>query len=308
MKPEAGPFRLPRWLRTVVAPLVMLLCFFYLGRTLWLGAQQVDWSQVTVRPGPLILSAALFALATLIGGLCWSLLLEGLGQHASLRANLKTHLRANVAKYLPGYAWQILGKAYLCKVQGLPMGPVAVGIGLEFVTVILTGAWVGLVTAPSAWLELLGVGWLAACRWPLAAVLGAFLIGLPWCLRLVFERIELVRRRTESIRVSVRPLWWMLLWMILAWLLLGLAVYGLIASLSAIHLGQWLAITSGWAASAILSLVVVFVPMGIGVKESALTFLLSPLLPTALAAVVAVLARVLTILGEALCFLLAQRL
>ena len=165
MKPEAGPFRLPRWLRTVAAPLVMLLCFFYLGRTLWLGAQQVDWSQVTVRPGPLILSAALFALATLIGGLCWSLLLEGLGQHASLRANLKTHLRANVAKYLPGYAWQILGKAYLCKVQGLPMGPVAVGIGLEFVTVILTGAWVGLVTAPSAWLELLGVGWLAAWRW-----------------------------------------------------------------------------------------------------------------------------------------------
>ena len=213
-----------------------------------------------------------------------------------------------MAKYLPGYAWQILGKAYLCRVQGLPMGPVAVGIGLEFGTVILTGVWVALVTAPSAWLELLGVGQLVGWRWPLAAALGAFLVGLPWCLRLVFERIEMVRRRTESIRVSVRPLWWMLLWMILAWLLLGLAVYGLIASLSTIHLGQWPAVTSGWAASAILSLVVVFVPMGIGVKESALTFFLSPLLPAALAAVVAVLARVLTILGEALCFVIAQRL
>jgi hypothetical protein len=96
--------------------------------------------------------------------------------------------------------------------------------------------------------------------------------------------------------------------MILAWLLLGLALYGLIASLSPIGVGQWPAISSSWAASAILSLLVVFVPMGIGVKESALTFLLSPILPTALAAVIAVLARVLTILGEALCFLIAQRL
>lgn len=308
MRREAGLLRIPRWLRATAAVVVMLLCFFYLGRTLWLGARQVDWSKLTIRPGPLILSALLFAVATLIGGFCWSLLLEGLGQHQTLRANVKTHLRANVAKYLPGYAWQILGKAYLCKLQGLPMGPVGVGIGLEFVTVILTGAWVALVTAPLAWLEAIGAGRVAGWRWPLAVALGAVLVGLPWCLRLVFERIERIRRRTESIRVSFRPLWWMLLWMILAWLLLGLALYGLIASLSTIQPSQWPAITSGWAASAILSLVVVFVPMGIGVKESALTFLLSPLLPTALAAVVAVLARVLTILGEALCFVLAQRL
>ena len=308
MNREAGCFRIPRWLRTTAAVAVMLLCFFYLGRTLWLGARQVDWSELTVRPGPLILSAVLFTVATLIGGLCWSLLLEGLGQRQPLRANVKTHLRANVAKYLPGYAWQILGKAYLCRVQGLPMGPVGVGIGLEFITVILTGAWVALVTAPTAWLEALGAGRLIAWRWPLAVALGALLVGLPWCLSLVFERVEIIRRRTESIRIVARPLWWMLLWMLLAWLLLGLAVYGLIASLSMMHPGQWLAITSGWAASAILSLVVVFVPMGIGVKESALTFLLSPVVPTALAAVIAVLARVLTILGEALCFVIAQRL
>ena len=307
MRREAGLLRLPPWLRTAAAVLVILLCFFYLGRTLWLGARQVEWSQLTVHPGPLILSAVLFSLATLIGGLCWSLLLEGLGQHAPLRANLKTHLRANVAKYLPGYAWQVVGKAYLCRLQGLPMAPVGVGIGLEFATVILTGAWVALVTAPSGWLAELGAGRLT-WRWPLVAVLTVFLIGLPWCLRLALERIELVRRRTESIHVSARHLWWMLLWMVVAWLLLGLAVYELIASLSAIELSQLAAITSGWAASAILSLVVVFVPMGIGVKESALTLLLSPLVPAALAAVVAVLARVLSVLGEVLCLIIAQRL
>jgi hypothetical protein len=300
--------RVPRGLRTTAAVVVVLLCFVYLGRNLWQGMQQVKWSELDFRPLPLVLSALLFALATLIGGLCWSLLLDGLGQRQPWRRNVKVHLQANVAKYLPGYAWQILGKAYLCRQQGLPMGPVGLGIGLEFAAVIVTGVWVALVTVPNRWLEAWGLGGLAALRWPVVLLLALSLAALPQVLRVVINRLTMVRQRAGSITISARPLWWMLLWMILAWVMLGGALYLLIVSLHPLGMIEWPGVTFSWAASAIISLVVVFVPMGIGVKESALAFLLSSSLPGALATVIAILARVLTMLGEAIGFLVGQKL
>ena len=299
---------MPRKVRVIVAVVVVGLCFYYLGNSLWRGMQQVDLSQLRVRAGPLLLALGLYTASTLIGGLCWSLILEGLGQRRPLRANVKVHLRANIAKYLPGYAWQILGKAYLCGQQGLPAWTVGLGIGLEFLCVILTGIWVALLTVPDLWLHGWGLSALAVWRWPGASVLAVLLIGFPHVLAYALSHAAGWRQRPTGITIHGAPLRMMLLLMILAWFILGLALYSLVTALYPLPAADLPAVTFSWAASAILSLVVIFVPMGIGVKEGVLTFLLGHSLPAALAAVVAVLARVVSIVSEALCFALAEKL
>jgi uncharacterized membrane protein YbhN (UPF0104 family) len=85
-------------------------------------------------------------------------------------------------------------------------------------------------------------------------------------------------------------------------------VYFCALALRPIGLAAWPALTSSWAATSVLSLAIVFVPMGLGIKEGVLAFLLGLQMPAAVAAVVAVLTRVLSVIGEAIWFFIAQRL
>ena len=296
--------RVPREVKVVAAVLVVGLSFFYLGSTLVRGIRQLDLEQVRLQPVPLLLALLLFMAGNGIGGLCWSLILEGLGQTLSLRQNIKTHLSATIAKYLPGYAWQILGKAYLCQRQGVSGDAIAVGIALEFLCIVLTGLWAMAVTLPSAWLAAWGAVWLIPWRTGAAAVLTILLLGLPWLLSVGLGRIAPGRARNVAVRP--KPLWRMLGWMIAAWCALGLAVYICARSFYPLGVADWPPMMFSWASSSILSLAIIFVPTGIGIREGALAFLLGFRLPAAIAAIVAVLTRVLSVVGEALCFVLAQ--
>jgi uncharacterized membrane protein YbhN (UPF0104 family) len=60
--------------------------------------------------------------------------------------------------------------------------------------------------------------------------------------------------------------------------------------------------------SSIISLLVIFVPGGLGVRETALAFLLSGSLPMAIAVVVSILVRLTIIIAEVLGFIMVTRL
>jgi len=298
----------PHWVRTVAAALVVGASFLYLGYSLLRGLKQLDLAQLQVRPLPLLLAFVLYGVASLLGAACWSLILDSLGQNLPVRTNVRIHFSAAIVKYLPGYVWQILGKAYLCNQQGLPAGPIGVGIALEFASVILTGLWVAVLTLPRQWLHVWGVGFLWPWRWPALAVLTSLCIALPWLLTRGLERLGQRRQRAQHIIIRPRSLWLMLVLMVAAWVVLGLTLHALAATLYPLPLTELPFATFCWAVSSLFSLAVVFVPMGIGVKEGLLAFLLGARVPMALAAVIAVLARLVSIASEALFFLIARRL
>ena len=145
-------------------------------------------------------------------------------------------------------------------------------------------------------------------RVPGVAILTAVLIALPWLLHHGLHRLAAGRVHARSIVIHRQPLWLVLVLMLVAWFVLGLSFYTLASAVCALSLVDLPALTFAWAASSILSLAVVFVPMGIGVKEGALAFLLGFRVPIVVATVIAVLARVISVVSEALCFLLAQKL
>ncbi|MGQ9493570.1 MAG: lysylphosphatidylglycerol synthase domain-containing protein [Anaerolineae bacterium] len=287
---------------------VVGLSFLYLGNNIVHGLKQIDLTELKPQPIPLILALLLYTSAVLIGGWCWSLIMMGLGQRFSLRSNIKVHLSANIVKYLPGYGWQILGKAYLCNCQGIPKETIGVGIALEFFSIILTGLWVVIVTLPSAWLQTWGLVALAPWRLLGIVTMSLLLIAMP---RVVDNALRYFGKRRGSalyIEIDHKPLWLMLFLMIFAWFILGLTLYMLTMALYPVASADLPTLIFAWAASSIGSLAVLFVPTGIGVKEGMLTFLLGFRLPVAMAAIVAVLARLISILSEVFCFWVAQQL
>lgn len=299
---------LPRWIRTLATISIVGLSFIYLGYNVIYGLKQIDLAQLRPHPMPLILAMLLYTSGVLIGGLCWSLIMKGLGQELSLRTNMRVHLSANIVKYLPGYAWQILGKAYLCNRHGIPGELIGIGIALEFFSIVLTGLWTAALTLPTAQLETWGLAKFSTWRWPGIVLLSVLLIAIPRLLKGMIQYWGTHGRNVRQLRIDQKSLWLMLLLMILAWFILGVTLYLLSTALYPIAPAALPSLTSAWAASSILSLAVIFVPTGLGVREGALTFLLAPHLPMALAAIVAILARVISILSEVLCFWAAQRL
>lgn len=297
---------LPRQIKGAAAVLVVALSFYYLGSNIVRGLNEVDLSKLRLQPAPLILSLLLFMISNFIGGWCWSLILEGLGQKLPLYANIRIHLSANLVKYVPGYAWQILGKAYLCNRQGVPGAVIGIGIALELASIVLTGVWVASLALPLPWLDAWGLGMLWPWRIPGLIVLTGLLIALPWLLRRGLQSFQ--AGRFQEIVIRRQSLWLVLSLMVTAWAVLGLAVYSFTRALYPLNPADLPPLTFSWAASSILGLAVIFVPAGIGVREGALAFLLGFRLPMAVAAAAAALTRVLSIVSEVLCFLITQRL
>ncbi|MGB9881151.1 MAG: hypothetical protein ACPLRM_10345, partial [Anaerolineae bacterium] len=243
-----------------------------------------------------------------IGSLCWSLILSGLGQELALRTNIKIHLSANIVKYLPGYGWQIFGKAYLCNRQGIPGEPIGIGLALEFFNIILTGLWVIVLTLPGTLLQAWRLAWMSPWRLPGMVLLTILLVAEPQWLKGVLQYFSARRKHGYQFRIAQKPLLLMLVLMILTWFLLGLTLYLLTIALYPVAFTELPSLTFAWVTSSIFSLVVIFVPTGLGVREGMLAFLLGFHLPMALAAIIAILARVISILSEVFCFWVAQRL
>lgn len=300
--------RLPRWIKTLATIFIVGLSFIYLGYNVVYGLKQIDLAKLKPHPMPLILAMLLYTSGVLIGGLCWSLIMRGLGQELSLRTSIKVHLTANIVKYLPGYAWQILGKAYLCNREGIPGELIGLGIALEFSSIVLTGLWTIALTLPTAWLEAWGLTRLNVWRLPGIVLLSVLLIAAPQLLMGMLQYLGTRGRRVRRFQIDRKSLWLMLLLMILAWFILGVTLYMLSSALYPMVPTDLPSLTSAWAASSIFSLAVIFVPTGLGVREGVLAFLLAFHLPIALAAIVAILARVISILSEVFCFWVAQRL
>lgn len=294
------------WLRVAraVAALVVIgASVYYLARVAGQSGEHLEWGALRLEAGPLAISLGLTVFCVGLGGWAWQLILAGLGYALSLDACLAIQTTSNLAKYVPGYAWQVLGKAYLTRRADVPTRSVALALALEFGGLLLTGLLVALAFMPAhASLPGLGrlpVGWRAA----LGATLLAILLILPRLLRI--WRARATRPGAQcAIGVGARPtrVWGGLAVMLVAWVLFGVAFGQIIGTLHPASRGEWPLSIYSLTVSFVVSLLAVFVPGGIGLREGIMTYVLSVRLPTGVALAAAVLSRLILVLSELIAF------
>lgn len=293
--------------RTTAQVVLVIASLYYVAATLWQGFSDIHASRITINPVFFFLSVLFTTVCVFLGAFQWSFLLRIAGVQITMKAGMRIHLLSIMPKYLPGVGWQYLGKVLLSEGSGVPRRLAIICTACEVGFTLIAGVLASLIVLPLANVSPNPLSDLssAAILWPSSFF---FLLAVPKLFNKIFG--SGLTKRTEAMRVEMSYLNLLLLLglMVFTWIVFGVAFFLLSGSAEQIVVSEIPKYILILTLSFLISLVTFFVPLGIGVREGAMTFLLSIWLPGPFPALVAVVSRIVLIVAELLGFVIGTRL
>lgn len=230
-----------------------------------------------------------------LAGEAWRRWLALLGAPIPYRDAFRVLFLSNVAKYLPGGAWNYVDRALLLAPLGVDApratGSMALDLACQLASALLVGQ-----------LALVGG---QAPGWSLAAAV-AIVAGMhPRVLGTALGAVaRLLRRPAPSVPYAYGAMLGQLGLYTLNWAALAASFAALATALlpHALSACQLLALAGAFPMAWAIGTLALFVPAGLGVREASLVWLLHPVLPGAWPAVLAIVARLWLLVGEAASF------
>lgn len=289
--------RAPPWARRLLSYALVAAAVAFLALTVARNWRQLRTYEWEVEIGLLLVSVAAHVAVLIWGVFLWSRVLAHFAaQPVPFPALLRIWSLSNATRYIPGTVWQFLTAAKLSREEGLG-GVLALTSMLVHVALSLLAALtVSALVIPAT---LLGLSESAFQLARVAVVVLALLAVHP---ALLNAGLRLVPRALHREVLSWHGSWGdgvaLLLLANLSWLLYGGAYTLFVASLTDVPLAAVIPLTAVNAISFFVGYVAVIAPGGIGVRESAMTVLLTPLMPVGVAAVVSIAARLWSVVAE----------
>ncbi len=255
------------------------------------------WHQARQLSAPVMVLAFAANLSALMCSLMvWRSLLADLGSRLSLSDAFRVMFIGQLAKYVPGSVWPVLGQMELAADRGVPRTRTAVSVLLSSAVMICTGGLVAAVTLP-----FVAAGSAGRYLWVLfTAPVSMILLSPPVLNRMLKLLLQRLRRPTLYQAATLRGLAVSTWWALLSWSLNGLMTYLLIGRLAG-HGGQvLLAATASYALSWVAGFLFIIAPAGAGVREAVMVAVLSVQTTTAAALTVALVSRGLAVVADAL--------
>jgi hypothetical protein len=260
----------------------------------WSALQAYEWR---LAPGWALLAVAGLELTWLLELDTWRLILASLGGRLSFRTAAPIWFLSNILRYIPGNVWQFLGMAELAHDAGVPRLVTLTSIVLH--QAISTA--VGIVIA-AVYFAVRGEGvWLSRLRPLLWLVPLGLLLLQP---RILERLLNWIFRKLgrPAIRVTLT---WGQIWILIAryfvvWMAMGLSFAMLVRALTPIAWRDAPYLVAAWATAYVVGYLSLLTPAGLGVREGVMAVLLFPLMPLPVAAVIAIMARLWMVVGEAL--------
>ena len=270
----------------------------FLGAVAW--ALENRWGDVAPLLGQLSPASLGGALGAVLVGilatfLCWRTILDDLGGRLPLGAGARVFFLGQLGKYLPGSVWPVMAQMELGRDHQVPQRASGAAVGVFLLLVVATGLAVATAAAP-----VLGPEGVHAYWWLLAGLPVAVLAVVPAVLnRLLGLGMRLARRPPLPAPLSVAGALRAAGWAVASWLAYGVHVWLLAGQLGAVGGPSLLALATGaFAAAWCAGFLLVVVPAGAGVREAALVLLLGPVLARPQATVVALVSRLLFVVGD----------
>lgn len=294
---RVGRFRRSPAGRVATALLAVVLVgvsAYYLAPHLAAGIRDLTWEMLREGAGWLAASVILITLSIFVGAPVLRSALAAVGQRLGVGRSQAIQTTSNLAGYLPGFGWRYLGKAYLLSREGIPAGPIALAMSIEFAAIILTALVISSLLLPGGvTYPLIGVLTPALRLGALVALLGV-VAGAPLLAARAFRGKGAVLRpsglwRTGALCVG-------------SWTLFGLGFACLVSAVGPLGPEGWRVAVAALAVSFVISLLAVFIPGGLGVREGVMTAMLATAVPPHVAALAAVFSRVVMLVCEVLAF------
>ena len=285
----------------IVVVIALLFPLAYSIYKRWLDVQNTlltaHWSSV-------IIGLILLILAQPIMGLISWIILRQLKQYYSFIKISTIYFISQAAKYLPGGIWAFPGRVVAYQAIGVDRSASVVSMVREVSVLFLGAAFVGLGgllfgLLVSEWVRYAIIAGVGIC------IFAVTLLQLPGTWRILskfqwFSTMSLVNTEVSGSRLSLRWLPISLLASIVFWLLVGIAFRQMALGIaSSIVELSWFQAASIFALAWSAGFVIIFVPAGIGVRESVLSVLLLNYMPASDALSTALIARFWWTLAEA---------
>ena len=290
---EPGPSPTPAGRRGIQAILLLVALAFAAA------AVASQWDDVRdglddLTVAPIALGAGA-ALASLLASMAaWRETLAGLGHRLPARIAARVFFLGQLAKYVPGSIWSIVGQAELAKVHGVPRARTATAGVVVLAISVTVALGLGGVAVP-ALLSADGGGTYAALVLlvvPLGAVLHPAVLN-----RLVAVGLRVLRRPPLEAELQGGTILRVAAWSVLTNGLLGVQIWLLALDLGGGGIDLAARSIGGFGLATALGLLFMPLPAGAGVREAVLVLLLAPEIGSGSALLVALVARlVLTLL------------
>lgn len=281
----------------------------FLARTLrqhWQDVAAIRMSQAGW--GWLAIAFLITLLAHVWTGWVWGWILRELNQPAAGGWAIRTYLKTNIAKYLPGNVWHLYGRVQASQTAGFTVGAATLSVLLEPLLMAAAALMVALAGIRQAnWgiqalsLAVVLVGVSPPVLNPVLRILGnakASKSSLPESSGASTERTPLPVSHTP-LQIKCYPLR-PLLGELVFLLLRGVGFLGIVLAFQPLQLGQVQPLLGAFSVAWLLGLVVPGAPGGIGVFEATAIALLQSQLPPAVILSSVALYRLVSTLAEAI--------
>lgn len=284
----------------------VLLVFGFILHALyssWTEATEYTWE---IRYGVLAASFTISIISAAFSAYLLKLIAAELGANLSLRKTFRVFYLSQLARYIPGMLWGILGWAYLAEREaGVRKTISSAALILHLLFQVVSGVMVFALTIPF-WEDVNDTAGLIPAL--LLLPFGLLLLR-PRLVKRVFNLgLRLAGEQPLDMEWGHRFVLMQLTLSIVAWVGRGLASFFLINSITYCAPSKFGVIVGTFAIAWVVGLVSVLTPSGLGVMEASITFLLSFSFPIYVAAIIALLTRLTRIVGDVACAAIAWRL
>lgn len=283
------------WIFTLLGVALFSIMVSYVVYNLYREGSALLAQLTHINPLGIGLSFVSYSGALALAILGWSAIASRVTNVRNLKRHVKVYCYANLARRIPGFFWYVLGRAHLYRDDGAGTVSVSAASVIEMVLIVLSG--------------LISYALLNLGRWPTQWTWGLIVgIGLglaiihPRLLQWILSKIKYANA-VDCIRYRDVAIW--LVVYIGVWVMGGLALFSVVWAIQPLKIAQVPGIVAVWSLSGAISTVVIFLPVGLGVREATLSLLLLPFIPAPLSVTVALMMRVLITLYEIMWALIA---
>lgn len=281
----------------------VLLVLAALGFMVWslsLGIRDLHSRSATLNFGLLMLGLGFVLIASILGSAVWYSIVRAFGLSRTWRHTIVMHMTSNAAKYIPGYGWHYVSKGYFLGENSDRKQKVMLVIVSELLVLMNSGAILGLFATLTHSLAPLGRS--IPDYWLVALIVLTIIAMVAW-FDFVHHQFFSANPNGKRWQIQVQMIFWSsTAWMLAAVGWLAFAVATLIFILALDHSATTTYAESLMALtfSSIVSLLVIFVPAGLGVREATMAALLAPSLSLSLGVTISIILRLTVVICELL--------
>jgi hypothetical protein len=279
-----------RLLKNIAAAIVVGIIAYFLARSLAANWQAIQPGRLEIEYRWVFLAYLPLALSFILGVSGWRYILKSLGSDLPWTRCFWTISGSHLAKFVPGHVLALGGRIWLCDREGVPKTSAATGVVLEMIAQLAASALVFTLYFLSAHRKAGALYLLAA----LALFSILMVLAHPAILRRVWRFLPKYGKTIEG-RVSHSYNNVVALAVIYtgAWAMQGAGVWCLARSIQPdLPAAAMLSTVGAYGGAYALGFISLVTPGGLGVREGALSYLLSGLMPLPLAIIVAVGSRI----------------